>query len=151
MKKLLCVVLFTLSCIYANAQTRETLQSRYIEYLKSIGITGSIVENGVDFQILGGKFHIRFLEAFPNALFLIYPGIIDIGTEEKRTKAALAALAVTKDLYDVEFFLHPDSAFLGIRICEYFISPDDFKVNFQLYLGLLIQAHTAFMIHYNSL
>jgi hypothetical protein len=147
-------IVFTLSCIYLNAQTKEMIQSRYIEYLSSIGITASVTQNGnIGFQTLGASFNISIDEKFPNALALFFPGLIKLETDEIRSKAALTALVVTEDFYDVELFVHKelDGEYLGIRIIEYLISPDDFKVNFQNYLRLIIEAASAFLRRYNRL
>jgi hypothetical protein len=121
-----------------------------MEYLRSVGLLASVTERGdVSFQTLGGNFTILINEAFPNALLLVMPGIMKLETEDMRVKAALTALDLTKDFNDIEIFLHDDE-WIGIRIVEYLISPDDFKINFNQYVRLLVQATGEFSRRYNS-
>ncbi|MDR1029568.1 MAG: hypothetical protein LBL76_01695 [Treponema sp.] len=150
-KSLVLSMLLTLSCIGVNAQTKGEIQTRYLEYLKSIGLLASVTEQGnISFQTLGGNFIIGIDEAFPNALLLAMPGIMKLETEDMRLKSALTALGMTKDFNDVEIYLHDDE-WIGMRIVEYLIAPDDFKINFNQYVRLLLQVGSEFSRRYSRL
>jgi hypothetical protein len=149
-RKIVLIFMFLVFSVSLNAQTNETLQSlqfRYIEHLRSLGIVGTIYDSDVVFNILDAIFQIRIDPQFPNAFFLILPGIIKLETEEIRTKVALIALDLSQYSQGCEIFIHNGNS-VGIRVVQYYQSPDDFKFHFMDFVRLLLYIHSEFLRHY---
>ena len=149
-RKIIVIFMFIMFSFSLNAQTIETLQSRYIEHLRSLGITGTVNDTDVRFRFSDANFLVRIEPQFPNALFLYLPGIIRLETDEMYTKAARVVLDLSQSFHGCEFFLHDDDL-VGIRVIQFFQSPDDFKIHFMDFLGSLLNLGGEFRRRYQML
>jgi hypothetical protein len=150
-------VLFLASCVFFSVlplpaqETKESLQTMYMNYLRGEGYVPDIDEDGdVRFKYEGGIYYIIVQENDLENIRILYPNFWEIESEEELFKAYSVISYVNRTTKVAKIFLNraeDDVSIIGETLLN---RPEDFKNFFKRILNAIRSARTDFRDGMNS-
>jgi hypothetical protein len=145
-------VLFVLFAASLPAQvTKETLQNRYMEYLRGEGYAPSIDNDGdVRFRYEGGTYYIIILEDDAEFIRVLYPNFWEIESNDELARAYKSASYVNRTTKIAKVFVNRNEDDVSIVGESLLAGQDDYKSWFRRILSAIGTARRDFREDMNS-
>jgi hypothetical protein len=147
----ICALFVLFSASLPAQETKESVQNRYMEYLRTEGYVPSIDEDGdVRFRYEGGTYYIIILEDDAEFIRVLYPNFWEIESDEELGRAYKAASYVNRTTKIAKVFVNRNEDDVSIVGESLLRGQDDYKSWFKRILSAIGTARRDFRDEMNS-